>query len=64
MNVETSRHGEHVPIPEQILGEARPLRVITIGAGASGLNTARQIDKHMQQVEHVVYEKNAHVDGT
>ncbi|XWW96216.1 hypothetical protein V2A60_004189 [Cordyceps javanica] len=51
-------------IPEQRLGAARPLRVITIGAGASGLNLAHQIVKHMQQVEHVVYEKNPEVGGT
>ena len=46
------------------LGTARPLRIITIGAGASGLNMARQIDQHMQHVTHVIYEKNTDVGGT
>jgi NADPH-dependent glutamate synthase beta subunit-like oxidoreductase len=51
-------------IPDITLGVPRRLRVITIGAGASGLNLARQIDKHMQNVEHIIYEKNADVGGT
>lgn len=49
---------------EKPIGEPCPIRVITIGAGASGLNLARQIDTHMKSVEHVVYEKNAEVGGT
>lgn len=51
-------------IVEKALGEARDLRIITVGAGASGLNLAYQIDKHMQRVTHVVYEKNPEVGGT
>jgi cation diffusion facilitator CzcD-associated flavoprotein CzcO len=51
-------------ILEQRLGTARPLRIITIGAGASGLNMAHQVEKYMQNVEHVIYEKNPDVGGT
>ncbi|KID76808.1 Flavin monooxygenase-like protein, partial [Metarhizium brunneum ARSEF 3297] len=51
-------------IVEKTLGEPRDLRIITVGAGASGLNLAYQIDKHMQQVTHIVYEKNPEVGGT
>ena len=46
------------------LGEPRELRVITVGAGASGLNLIHQINKHMRHVSHVVYEKNPDVGGT
>ena len=51
-------------VVEQPLGTARPLRVITIGAGASGLNVARNIAKHMQNITHQIYEKNDAVGGT
>ncbi|KAG8428477.1 hypothetical protein J3459_003899 [Metarhizium acridum] len=51
-------------VVEKALGEPRDLRIITVGAGASGLNLAYQINKHMQQVTHIVYEKNPEVGGT
>ncbi|EXJ60795.1 hypothetical protein A1O7_04948 [Cladophialophora yegresii CBS 114405] len=51
-------------IPDRRLGDPVQLRVITIGAGASGLNLAHQIEKHMKNVTHVVYEKNPEVGGT
>lgn len=56
--------GSAYKVWEKPLGEPRPIRVITIGAGASGLNLARQIDAHMRNVDHVVYEKNPDVGGT
>ena len=61
----TKRHTSSLyEVTEQPLGTRRKLRVITIGAGASGLNLARQIELHMQDVEHVIYEKNGDVGGT
>jgi cation diffusion facilitator CzcD-associated flavoprotein CzcO len=51
-------------IHERPLGEPLHRRIITIGAGAAGLNLARQIDKYMENVDHVIYEKNADVGGT
>lgn len=51
-------------VSESNLGTRRPLRIITIGAGASGLNLARHIELHMDNVEHVIYEKNEDVGGT
>ena len=51
-------------VDEPPLGEPRKLRIITIGAGASGLNVVRQIEQHMQNVDLQIYEKNADVGGT
>ncbi|KAJ9501190.1 hypothetical protein H2202_002984 [Exophiala xenobiotica] len=59
-------NGQQVPyhIREKRLGEPLELRIITIGAGASGLNLAYQLNRHMRNVTHVVYEKNPEVGGT
>ena len=51
-------------VEEHPIGEPRRLRIITIGAGASGLNMARQLELHMKNVEHIIYEKNSGVGGT
>ncbi|PLB53855.1 FAD/NAD(P)-binding domain-containing protein [Aspergillus steynii IBT 23096] len=51
-------------ILEQPLGSTRPLRIIGIGAGASGLNMIRTLRKHLTDYEHVVYEKNPAIGGT
>ncbi|EME39601.1 hypothetical protein DOTSEDRAFT_56930 [Dothistroma septosporum NZE10] len=42
----------------------RKIKVLTIGAGVSGILMAYQIQKHCENVEHVMYEKNADVGGT
>ncbi|KAJ9644119.1 hypothetical protein H2201_007096 [Coniosporium apollinis] len=44
--------------------QSRKLRVITIGAGFSGILMAYQIQKQCQNVEHVIYEKNEDIGGT
>jgi hypothetical protein len=51
-------------VDEKPIGTPRPIRVIAIGAGASGLNFARQIEQHMPNVDLTIYEKNADVGGT
>lgn len=51
-------------VSEVPLGTPRQLRVITIGAGAAGLNMARHIELHMENVDHIIYEKNPEVGGT
>ncbi|KIW30173.1 uncharacterized protein PV07_05935 [Cladophialophora immunda] len=60
----SKQHASTYDITEQPLGTPRKLRIVTIGAGASGLNLAHQIEQHMENVEHVIYEKNADVGGT
>jgi cation diffusion facilitator CzcD-associated flavoprotein CzcO len=51
-------------VQETPLGSTRPIRVIAIGAGASGLNLAHQVNKHMSNIELTIYEKNPEVGGT
>ena len=41
----------------------RKLRVLTIGAGISGILMAYRIQKDCQNVEHVIYEKNRDIGG-
>jgi cation diffusion facilitator CzcD-associated flavoprotein CzcO len=43
---------------------SRKLKILTIGAGFSGIQMAYQIQKNTQNVEHVIYEKNANLGGT
>lgn len=51
-------------IIEQPLGTFDPVRVIILGAGASGLNMIRAMRKHLENYELVVYDKNSGVGGT
>lgn len=55
---------EGYSVQEKPLGEPLQLRVISIGAGAAGLNLARQVDKHMRNIDLTIYEKNPEVGGT
>ncbi|KAK4105331.1 FAD/NAD(P)-binding domain-containing protein [Parathielavia hyrcaniae] len=49
---------------EQPLGSTRHIRIVGIGAGASGLNLIRTLRLNLSDYEVVVYEKNADVGGT
>ncbi|ODV91437.1 hypothetical protein CANCADRAFT_70909 [Tortispora caseinolytica NRRL Y-17796] len=51
-------------IPDRYQKEARPYRVICIGAGASGILLAYQFQYHMPDVEYCAYEKNPDITGT
>ena len=51
-------------VPEKALGTLHPVKVICIGAGASGINLAYQVQQRMEAVELVIYEKNASIGGT
>ncbi|GAB7359378.1 hypothetical protein MBLNU230_g6029t1 [Neophaeotheca triangularis] len=42
----------------------RKLRVLTIGAGVSGIMMAYQIQKQCANVEHVIYERERNIGGT
>lgn len=51
-------------VTEERLGTPRKLRVVMVGAGASGLCMARHMELHMENYELIIYEKNADVGGT
>ncbi|KAI1773983.1 FAD/NAD(P)-binding domain-containing protein [Hypoxylon cercidicola] len=51
-------------IREEPLGTRKHVRIVGIGAGASGMNLIRTLRKNMVNYEHVVYEKNEKVGGT
>lgn len=53
-------------IPDIVINDLsnRKLKVLTIGSGVSGILMAYHIQKHCQNVEHVMYEKNADIGGT
>ncbi|KAH7141875.1 cyclohexanone monooxygenase [Dactylonectria macrodidyma] len=51
-------------VTEAPLGTPRRIRVVMVGAGASGLNLARHMDLHMENFDLTIYEKNADVGGT
>ena len=56
----------HYEIPDIILGgpTTRKIKVLSIGAGVTGIMNSYLIQKHCENVEHVVYEKNADIGGT
>ena len=50
---------------EQPMGQwNRKLRVVTIGAGFTGINMAYNLRRFLPNVDHTVYEKNTGVGGT
>ncbi|KAL2798855.1 flavin-binding monooxygenase [Aspergillus keveii] len=51
-------------ISERAIDDVRPLKVIYIGAGVSGILACIQFPKHVPGLELVVYEKNEEVGGT
>lgn len=53
-------------IPDYILHDPgnRKIKVLTIGAGVSGILMAYLLQKQCENVEHVVYEKNGDIGGT
>lgn len=51
-------------VRETPLGTAKHIRIVGIGAGASGLNMIRTLRLDLTNYEVTVYEKNAEVGGT
>jgi cation diffusion facilitator CzcD-associated flavoprotein CzcO len=51
-------------VREQPLGSTKHIRIVGIGAGASGLNLVRTLRLNLTDYELVIYEKNADVGGT
>lgn len=51
-------------IREKISGTERPLRVIHVGAGASGICFSKYAAESLNNVDFVCYDKNTDVGGT
>lgn len=53
-------------IPDVVLNSpaTHKLRVLSIGAGVSGIMNAYKMQKHCGNVEHIIYEKNEDIGGT
>ncbi|KAF9894349.1 hypothetical protein FE257_007852 [Aspergillus nanangensis] len=49
---------------EQLAGTERPLRVVHIGAGASGICLAKFLPERLNNVSFTCYDKNADIGGT
>lgn len=55
---------ENYKVSEQAIGTIRPVRMLCIGAGASGVNLAYQVQKNMKNTDLVIYEKSPAIGGT
>lgn len=51
-------------VVDRPLGTVKPVRIICIGAGASGINMAYQTKNFLSNVELAIYEKNPKIGGT
>jgi hypothetical protein len=51
-------------IREEPMGVLKPMRLVVLGAGASGINFAWMAQEKLQSVEVVCYDKNPQVGGT
>ncbi|TPX16724.1 uncharacterized protein E0L32_003665 [Thyridium curvatum] len=51
-------------VREEPLGTSKHVRIVGIGAGASGINMIRTLRRTLQNYEHIIYEKNDDVGGT
>lgn len=59
----TNEAGYHVPDVTVKDPKNRRVRVVTIGARYSGILLAYKFERELQNVEHVVYEKNGDIGG-
>lgn len=55
---------DDVTILEQLCGAKKKLRIVFLGAGASGLNFFKYAEEKLENVEVVCYEKNNDIGGT
>ncbi|KAM0330552.1 hypothetical protein ACHAQA_003499 [Verticillium albo-atrum] len=56
--------GYHIPFVPIKDPKSRRMKVVTIGAGVSGIMLAYNIEKELSNVDHVIYEKNSDLGGT
>lgn len=78
-NTATNENGHQIPEPQaamlnqqspdvwisqRCMDQARPLKVIYIGAGISGITGAIEFKKRVPELDLVIYEKNEELGGT
>lgn len=63
-NGSTPTSAEPYRVQDRPHSQRRKWRIIGIGAGASGLYLAHQVEQRMSLTELVVYEKNSEIGGT
>lgn len=54
----------HNPLESRAIDDPRPIKVICIGAGFSGILTAIRFPQRIQNLDLVIYEKNDDIGGT
>ncbi|KAH8800479.1 flavin-binding monooxygenase-like protein [Xylogone sp. PMI_703] len=60
----TNSQGYTVPDVTYADPQNRRMRVVTVGAGYSGILLAYKLAREVENVEHVIYEKNGDIGGT
>ncbi|OAL38579.1 hypothetical protein AYO20_02229 [Fonsecaea nubica] len=60
----TNSNGYFVPDVTYLDPGNRRMRIVTIGAGFSGIMYAYRFQNELENVEHVIYEKNGDIGGT
>ncbi|KIW87177.1 uncharacterized protein Z519_12288 [Cladophialophora bantiana CBS 173.52] len=51
-------------IKEQLCGTERPIRILSLGAGVSGINLAYHVSRSLKNVRLTIYEKDDEIGGT
>ncbi|EIM91707.1 FAD/NAD-P-binding domain-containing protein [Stereum hirsutum FP-91666 SS1] len=59
-----SENARGYKIPEQVFGTLKPLKVIAIGAGISGISLAHDVQERGQGIDLTIYEMGNDVGGT
>lgn len=58
------RHGEHAKLRDRPMHSNRHMRVVVVGAGASGIYMAYRLKHYFTDFTLHVYEKNPEISGT
>lgn len=64
--VNTNGHASSYKYSQRYLGEARPIRIVVVGAGVTGIAATKLYKDWFPErdVEFVIYEKNPDITGT
>lgn len=62
--MQSSQFARDTPIDQRPVDYYRPIKVICIGAGVSGILTGIRFPQHIKNLELTIYEKNKGVGGT